>query len=420
MPDDDTPKNPFVRWKHHVDSSIGFTLNGLLGIPTMVTQSFGPRRPDDTRSGSSDSRVPRGHGSDPDEAAAYVVDEEQAAAFTDFLASSPYSPLNLRHLPQPVPRGVPHGVDPAGFTFSDAFEDLLAAGSGRPLTDLAATYYLNTGMRSLQLDKAGELAFDWWFRRLQSGRNGYLVNAYFPHGVRWHADEDEHNRTRGESSEHTVQDPWRQAVAKAHEQKAAAASSQTGSPGGLFDELERVLKVLGRITEEDIFGNARIGGSAAPRDGDRRADTEDELYSAVRSAFVESGQSLSAFVKAIADAKVSGEVHSSVSTAKSTSPRAVEADEDEARTVRTSKEHVDMFGNRHVKTVVRKLDAEGNEVARETHYTIRSDSQPKRVERDDGNEGDEAGEHELRRYSGHGERDGGTLDAKKKTGWFWK
>ncbi|KAI1120375.1 hypothetical protein F5Y10DRAFT_258544 [Nemania abortiva] len=45
---------------------------------------------------------------------------------------SPYSPLNLQHLPQPTPRGLAQtGENP--FTFRDAFEDLLVAGSGEPL-----------------------------------------------------------------------------------------------------------------------------------------------------------------------------------------------------------------------------------------------------------------------------------------------
>ncbi|KAI0195897.1 hypothetical protein F4808DRAFT_440256 [Astrocystis sublimbata] len=45
---------------------------------------------------------------------------------------SPYSPLNLQHLPQPVPRGVPRSHE-GDFTFRDAFEDLLVAGSGKPV-----------------------------------------------------------------------------------------------------------------------------------------------------------------------------------------------------------------------------------------------------------------------------------------------
>lgn len=47
---------------------------------------------------------------------------------------SPYSPLNLQDLPQPTPRDVPaeeYGHLP--FTFRDAFEELLIAGSGFPL-----------------------------------------------------------------------------------------------------------------------------------------------------------------------------------------------------------------------------------------------------------------------------------------------
>ncbi|GAP93072.1 hypothetical protein SAMD00023353_10000230 [Rosellinia necatrix] len=52
----------------------------------------------------------------------------------DWAIHSPYSPLNLQQLPQPTPRDVPRAWDAdAHFTFRDAFEDLLVAGSGRPL-----------------------------------------------------------------------------------------------------------------------------------------------------------------------------------------------------------------------------------------------------------------------------------------------
>ncbi|KAI1145641.1 hypothetical protein F4825DRAFT_443353 [Nemania diffusa] len=46
---------------------------------------------------------------------------------------STYSPLNLQHLPQPTPRVFPHVRAEGVFTFRDAFEDLLVAGSGQPL-----------------------------------------------------------------------------------------------------------------------------------------------------------------------------------------------------------------------------------------------------------------------------------------------
>ncbi|KAI0468380.1 hypothetical protein F4859DRAFT_213149 [Xylaria cf. heliscus] len=48
---------------------------------------------------------------------------------------SPYSPLNLQHLPQPIPRDIPR-ICEAGFTFRDAFEDLLVAGSGQSLPSI--------------------------------------------------------------------------------------------------------------------------------------------------------------------------------------------------------------------------------------------------------------------------------------------
>jgi hypothetical protein len=48
---------------------------------------------------------------------------------------SPYSPLNLQYLSQPTPQGM-HPSWEGRFTFRDAFEDLLVAGSGSPLPSL--------------------------------------------------------------------------------------------------------------------------------------------------------------------------------------------------------------------------------------------------------------------------------------------
>ncbi|GAW11859.1 hypothetical protein ANO14919_012120 [Xylariales sp. No.14919] len=50
----------------------------------------------------------------------------------NWAVQSPYSPLNLQHLNQPTPNGVPRAWE-GHFTFRDAFEDLLVAGSGKPL-----------------------------------------------------------------------------------------------------------------------------------------------------------------------------------------------------------------------------------------------------------------------------------------------
>src|SRR3569833_2550896 len=132
--DDKGPSNPFIRWKQHVDSSIGFTLNGLLGIPTKVSQSFAMRRPDG-ESHQRDGNCTRGRDSASSETPGDATSSglrSQLLEFKNFLYTSEYSPVHLHHLPPPVPRDIPMGVDPNGFTFSDAFEDLLVASSGSP------------------------------------------------------------------------------------------------------------------------------------------------------------------------------------------------------------------------------------------------------------------------------------------------
>lgn len=63
---------------------------------------------------------------------------------------SPYSPLNLQHLPQPTPRDAPQAWKHS-FTFRDAFEDLLVTGSGQELPS----------MRGLVQKKARERLPSW-------------------------------------------------------------------------------------------------------------------------------------------------------------------------------------------------------------------------------------------------------------------
>lgn len=66
---------------------------------------------------------------------------------------SPYSPLNLQHLPQPTPRDAPQAWKHS-FTFRDAFEDLLVAGSGQELPS----------MKGLIQKKASERLLSFWDR----------------------------------------------------------------------------------------------------------------------------------------------------------------------------------------------------------------------------------------------------------------
>ncbi|KAI0481009.1 hypothetical protein GGR56DRAFT_628517 [Xylariaceae sp. FL0804] len=114
--DDDSSRNPFIRFKNQVDSSLS------RGVQTVFPSGQAPEtaRPAGTTG--------TGNGTGPDREYATIED-----VYT-WAAHSPYSPLNLQHLPQPIPRDVPP-ESPSSFTFRDAFEDLLSVSSGRGFSD---------------------------------------------------------------------------------------------------------------------------------------------------------------------------------------------------------------------------------------------------------------------------------------------
>ncbi|KAI1093337.1 hypothetical protein F5B19DRAFT_160634 [Rostrohypoxylon terebratum] len=88
--------------------------------------------------------------------------------------SSPYSPANLQSLPQPRPNDAPRDC-PNCFTFRDAFEDLLAAGDGRPLFDLRRLLFAKQ-FEHFKYSPWGMPVEDWVS---SIGRRG-LWGAYFP------------------------------------------------------------------------------------------------------------------------------------------------------------------------------------------------------------------------------------------------
>ncbi|KAI2463938.1 hypothetical protein F4781DRAFT_96216 [Annulohypoxylon bovei var. microspora] len=131
---DDSSDNPFIRFKKHIDSNIQRGFHTVFGSSTaMVTDTKNnmsinnqdchsyPSKPENSPSDSAMPNHDRGSTS-ADDVLSWAV-------------SSPYSPANLQSLAQPRPNDAPRDY-PDCFTFRNAFEDLLAAGDGRPLSDL--------------------------------------------------------------------------------------------------------------------------------------------------------------------------------------------------------------------------------------------------------------------------------------------
>ncbi|CAK7236678.1 hypothetical protein SCUCBS95973_009689 [Sporothrix curviconia] len=553
--DNDPPKNPFVRWKQHVDAHIGMTLQGLLGIPNMVSKNLNIRQEPNSGSGSgsepgsgpadgsqpppsssssppppppppsssqANARSIAGSGNGGSSSSSNThsnytpslptptgpsdnddgldgVDAAQLLAWHKFVYYSPYSPLKLQQqqhlhlLPPPVPQDVPFGADPFAFTYADAFEDLLRASSGGPLLDLADRSYRNLHYQ-MRYGSTIEPPYA-FFHRMHSQR---LLDAYFPRSLTAAAaavgSAEEKDGFADTASDDVVRavtalaerdrDLWREQRAEeayadkhdggpydddtgewddgADEDEAEADGNddddEGGSPwirrpgpvkpqsygygGTLFGELDRVFRVLGRIIDEDTGAAAERAANKNDQDTitphsamdktEAEANAEDELYNAVRSAYSNAERSLGSLIKTFSgsfDSSSSSSSSSSISTTGSASSIR-DTDGRQGDTIQTTEEHIDAFGNRHVKTVVQRLDADGNEVARETRYTIRSQSAQEAAALKDAYDDDSSGNDE----EGRGEKNADALpkpassnnndnndnNDSRGSGWFWK
>lgn len=210
--------NPFIRFKNHVDDNIqrGFETwtSFLWTLPTTLDSHL--RRQGDSSSAAPaitrdmSSTAPRGSGiiptADRDEDGGGSESATDLDCVYNWAVHSPYSPLNLQHLRQPVPRDTPHyfhisftfppwsssssssspsssspSSDPR-FTFRDAFEDLLFVSAGYPLPDLNGRLFGRafeefSGWRLFRLPGERGLHVADWTTKL--GHLG-LWHSYFP------------------------------------------------------------------------------------------------------------------------------------------------------------------------------------------------------------------------------------------------
>ncbi|KAL1899491.1 hypothetical protein Sste5346_002890 [Sporothrix stenoceras] len=529
--DNDPPKNPFIRWKQHVDTHIGTTLHGLLGIPTMVSKNLNIRgefdkgpdasptdgaQPSSSSASTSASNAPAAtssstssqststpqatnvnyhstlpsSASDNNDDSLDGVDASQLLEWHKFIYYSPYSPLKLQQqqqlhlLPPLVPQDVPFGADPFAFTYADAFEDLLRTCSGRPLLDLADRSYRNLRYQ-MRYGSAIEPPYV-FFHRMHSQR---LLDAYFPRSAavagssssveearnaastpsddvvravaalaerdrdlwREQMEEEDADKNHDHDHEHDSESskwdevselsksashsPWEQS----QETTKTPGSPDSGYGGGLFDELDRVFRVLNRIIHEETGGSTTDGAKKDDVSNNEKNEpsAEDELYNSVRSAYANAEKSLGALIKSFSGGFDSEDRYSrsSSSSSASTTETSVlrsgdltgDNDGRQGETIQTTEEHVDAFGNRHVKITVQRLDADGNEVSRETRYTIRSQS-PEEIaalkdtynDDDEHNDNDNSEQPRVVEKSMSTSKPNNSNDGSKASGWFWK
>jgi hypothetical protein len=436
--DNEPPKNPFIRFKKHVDANIGAGVHGILSLPTMISDSFHGRQLGPQAVGAAsfhhgfNDSFSYGH-PDSDRWLAEQRRASETEAWLDnmfegygemgqlrrwqiFIYESPYSPIRLAStMPrQPCPRDLEPGMDPTMFTFVDAFEDLLLVSSGRPMMDLCERYDMNRTLARMY--PTGEHPFS-WFSRLQSQG---LSRSYF---------QDKHRSAR------EPEDEWGRMMWKddSRQEGETRETAPTGVPQppieqdrrdehqrDFFGELDRVFKHLGKVLQDEIssspFGNKKTIEDS--KDASKREpNTEMDLYDTVRSAYNEAERSLSTFIKSFSQGKLGfdDDQNPGDGTKPSTIKPVTETQEDESgKTVKSTKEWKDIFGNSHVKTEIRKTDRSGNVVSTETHYSIQSRSEdPKTWRRssdeslpdNDGEEMSDTKQNERRRPG---------------SGWFWK
>ncbi|KAL6885336.1 hypothetical protein HDV57DRAFT_422970 [Trichoderma longibrachiatum] len=336
------------------------------------------------------------------------------------VASWPYSPLNLRHLKQPVPNDLPPQCDPSVFTFEDAFEDLLAVSQGRPLPDIKDRYNQRQLLR--QMFSNGEPTW-FWLRRLESQgllRRPTRDELYRPRNFGLLEDDDDADPVWGLSR--SGWSDW----ARLHEEldrRAAevwsrAASSEKSNNGqshgnGFFDEVHQVFKKL----EDSFHGRSR------PHKEDHEGphqkslpDHFDDLFSSLSSSFAEGHKTWDAFVKSITEstAKTDNKPVSTDSTVASLPPSTSEERvyDNGIKEVVTRDEKVNSFGYLTTTVTKKTYDKDGNEIGTETHFSMRPADRAHKVDA-----GVSSDANVIERADAEAD-DQQTQD--KKSGWFWK
>ncbi|KAK7429540.1 hypothetical protein QQZ08_003919 [Neonectria magnoliae] len=277
---------------------------------------------------------------------------------------SPYSPLTLRSLPQPVPSDVPSNLDASIFTFEDAFEDLLAVSQGQPLPEITARHDQRKLLRSMFPD--GEPAY-FWLRRLKSQG---LLDMSSPSQLLAQAADANWDFFHRELDRRAA-NVWR-----------AVVGEDPRDSRDIFDD------------DDNFPGSFRDSPVLASR-RHREPDHFDDFFSSIQSSFSNSQSSWDSFVKSITEGP-------STSLDKAQHDRAVDKNHEV-----TKDEYVDRFGYLHSKTTVKTLDEDGNQIGSQTHYSFRPADKPSDDSKNDSKDGDKSGIHAEGRVE-------------TKTGWLWK
>lgn len=397
MPDDNEPQgpsNPFIRFKNHVNARIGTGVSVFTGT-TADTQptTHGQQSPADNNN----------HG--PDHTAAlspypakHLLGEPRTQSsdihhWNDWCLVDPYSPHNLRHLPQPIPRDLPSDVEPSEIGFHEAFEDLMSASmpSGGHLMDLKDRAELK---RSLSVEPTPSS----WVKQLYG-------DALLPPPLLW--------ERPGLAGGMQVPRPAQGEQPKPGLFDSPNAKAFLGVMRGTDDEsFSRMEEMLGRDVAEMMLKTRKIAeetlkavsgedfedrasgsshtethGDAKPAPGNQedQPGTEEDLFQTIHSASSEVNKLFSNYPNTVA--REASPPAEQSTRGKSPISETVEYDGSGGKTIRTTSEHTDIFGFVHSKSEVKRINARGETVDCDTRYSIRSSadaprSDPARQEAD--------------------------------------
>jgi len=323
----------------------------------------------------------------------------QLVGWLAWASYSPYSPLNLSHLRQPIPKDAPADLPPGTFTFQDAFEDLLAVTSGHRLPDIRTKYEHRNLLRQVYRDREDA---SFWVLRMHSQRLLNNTNLAPAHTRQLWDDNVWHGVRRG-FDHHRLDE-------KGHEawgQTVTPSEGQDSRRRGLFEELDELFHDVEERLARGVPQNASAD-EQTEENVNAGPDTYDELFSTVQSAVSQGASSLSTLIKTARDRWE--ESQAMVSETKANQGAAAPGSKLER--VESKEEYTDAFGNKHVKRTVKTFNQNGQEVGREVHVRIQNfkESGP------DVNQLDRASRDET----------GREVQCKKHThedegsGWFWK
>ncbi|KAK3505103.1 hypothetical protein B0T13DRAFT_455309 [Neurospora crassa] len=500
MRDDNDPLNdflkPFRKFKEHVDDNIGAGFHSILDTILYLTPYQMSRR-DAPSSPALGTDITRGKNlpdirayeknKDSEELERYF-DElqrngtnyfEAARAWRLFLLRSNYSPvrLSLELGWKPVPKGLTPEMDPNQFGWEDAFEDLLAESSAKPMRSLDSHWFTKQyPLYPKYLEQSKTVTPD-MLRALdmdQRIRFRKLDEAWFPLYSRLFVDASDRRYCSPRSMDEWIE--WRKAEAEKDDFHYSILSQLVSTLGidasrwadknrnrdeavlemqgriindvsntlgdvvdmsnGFFDNLTWFINKFDRALTEETERESKKKLQRPSSNDKKHPDTEQDLTDVILSAFNESNRSLSTLFKSFAnelkDTKrffddwidsrdvdsLTKSSDTAVTTRDNSTVTTTTTDKDGVTEVVKKDEYTDASGAVHVKQEIIRKDAEGNVISRSSSHSVQS-----KRSWSFGNFGADEDAKSSLAEKGR-DQDGNTKDDDgkdgKKDGWFWK